>query len=64
MFCESEASYGVKEGFGSDHVNAVGKRPTPICSQTRTLMLSKGVPDAAIKHIITHFKKWIASYYA
>ncbi|MGN0168082.1 MAG: hypothetical protein ACI4AB_08575 [Acetatifactor sp.] len=63
-FCESEAKYGLSEGYGSDHVNAVGKRLAPICSQTRVLMLSKGVPDAAIKHIITHFKKWFNSYYA
>lgn len=63
-FCESEAKYGLSEGYGSDHVNAVDKRLAPICSQTRVLMLSKGVPDAAIKHITTHFKKWFKSYYA
>lgn len=63
-FCISEKKYGLTEGYGSNHVNLVGSKLTPICSQTRIEMLSNGVPDAAIKHIITHFKKWFNSYYA
>lgn len=63
-FCACEKTYGLSEGYGSDHVNLVGSKLAPICSNTRTAMLSNGVPDAAVKQIISHFKKWFNSYYA
>lgn len=50
-------------GYCSNHVNLVAAKLTPICRDTRTAMLSNGVPDAAIKHITSKFKKWIVSYY-
>lgn len=51
-------------GYCSNHVNMVDKKLTQICKETRVLMLSNGAPDAATKHIIERFKKWIKIYYA
>ena len=63
-FCACEKKYGISEGFGSNHVNLVGKYLTKICKDTRVMMLSQGIPDVATKSIIDKFKKWFVSYYA
>lgn len=62
-FCECEKQFGISEGYGSNHVNLVGDHLTEICKSTRVAMLSKGVPEAAVKNIIERFKKWFKSYY-
>ena len=48
----------------SNYVNLVDKKLATICKETRILMLSKGVPDKAARHIIECFKKWLKIYYA
>lgn len=54
---------GFSQGVYSNTVNLVEKNMTQLCKDTRVDMLSRSVPDAAVKQIITSFKKWFASYY-
>lgn len=54
---------GFSQGHYSNTINLVEKKLNTLCQKTRTDMLSNGVPAAATKHIIDHFKKWFKSYY-
>lgn len=51
---------GFPDGLYSDTVNRTSARLSGLCSKTRVLLVSKGVPSASATQIINMFKKWFA----
>lgn len=44
-------------------VDVISKNLTKICTKTRTIMISNGIPTTAVTNILDRFKKWFREFY-
>lgn len=54
---------GYPQGFHSDTVNWVHAHVSTLCTKTRTMMISNGVPAASATQVINIFKRWFKDTY-